>query len=149
MIRDSLDALSQYKGIHPRLDRCIDFILSHDPGSLSEGRTEIEGNDLYVTVSRGMLRKAEEAPWEIHARYLDLQLGLDDGETVLCAPKESLSGWGPWLENDIAFTSDPARGASLALDAETFVILFPSDAHKPGIGEGRGHKAVFKILWDR
>ena len=149
MIRDTLEALAQYKGIHPRLDRCIDFILSRDPASLPEGRTDIEGDGLYVTVSRGRLRAAGEAPWEIHARYLDLQLGLDGGETVLCAPKGSLDGWGPWLENDIAFTDDPARGAALPLDTGTFVILFPSDANKPGIGEGRGHKAVFKILWDR
>jgi len=148
MIYDTLEHLKQYKGIHPNLDTAIDAILEKGADSFPEGRTDIDGDRVFVNVTRPALMPEDEAPWESHARYADLQIGLEDGETICCAPIADVTGFGPRTPGDLALSRDPVKGIPLPLKKGIFAVLFPSDAHKPLVGEGHGHKFVCKVLVD-
>ena len=50
MLYDTLENLNQYTGLFPNLDKAIDFIEDNDVSALPLGRTEIDGDDVYVTV---------------------------------------------------------------------------------------------------
>ena len=49
MLYDTLENLNQYTGLFPNLDKAIDFIEDNDVSALPLGRTEIAGDDVYVT----------------------------------------------------------------------------------------------------
>ena len=80
MITDSLTCLDRYLGIHPALDTAIRWLAQHDPAALPNGRTEIDGQDVYINVMDAALRPAEGADFEYHRLYADLQIDLTGSE---------------------------------------------------------------------
>ena len=147
MIAGTKNDLKRYRGIDERIDRCIDYILSHDLSSLPLGRTDID-DDIYISTSANEMGDESSKRWEAHEHHLDLQYGLADGEKIAYLPISEVAGFGDLLKGDIRFSDDPVKGALIPLNKDSFVLLFPEDAHKPGIGSGKGHKAVFKISCD-
>ena len=86
MITDSLTCLDRYLGIHPALDTAIRWLAQHDPAALPNGRTEIDGQDVYINVMDAALRPAEGADFEYHRLYADLQIDLTGSEYWVSTP---------------------------------------------------------------
>ena len=97
------------------------------------------------------LREAADAQFEAHRRYADIQLALTDGEAISCLPVEKIAKWQPFdAQRDIGYSDVEEKGTPLPLPAETFMILFPGDAHMPNLkcGAAASRKAVIKVLMD-
>lgn len=144
MISDRMENLSLYLGMHAGLDQAILKALETDPGLLTNGRHEVQGKEVFLNVMDTQL--GQTGTWEAHRDYIDLQIILRGEETISWAPLEDIrdfSGYDP--DRDIMQSADPQEGTPLRLKAGMFGIFFPEDAHRPGIGEGKGRKAVFKI----
>ena len=62
MITDSLSCLGRYCGIHPALDTAIRWLAEHDLAQLPNGRTEIDGQEVYINVMDAALRPAASLP---------------------------------------------------------------------------------------
>ena len=145
MIVDSFDYIACYKGLHPNLDKAIDWLNSHTLDALENGKTIIDGENVFVNVMDADLRDANGAAFEYHRRYADLQIDITGGE-----------GWGyttlPGEEageftGDIGFRTSP-DAVSGTLGEGRFVLFFPGELHKPGVARpGCAHvrKAVIKI----
>ena len=128
MICDTLEHLARYKGLHPNLDTAIDYLLTHDLSALPNGRTEVDGDEVFINVMDA-----------------DLQIDITGGE-----------GWGYTNEPgeevgeytvDCGF-QDSASVVSGALGEGRFVLFFPTELHKPGLvqdGCANVRKAVVKI----
>ena len=80
MIVDSFDYIACYKGLHPNLDKAIDWLNSHTLDALENGKTIIDGDKVFVNVMDADLREAEGAAFEYHRRYADLQINLTGSE---------------------------------------------------------------------
>ena len=80
MLYDTLENLNQYTGLFPNLDKAIDFIEDNDVSALPLGRTEIDGDDVYVTVMEAEPTPGEGRAFETHSRYMDLQMDLEGAE---------------------------------------------------------------------
>lgn len=144
MIADHLERLPLYYGMHPGLDRVIEAMKTLDLYSLPNGRHEIAGEDVFVNIMDTELKPA--STWEVHREYIDLQLVLKGEETIAWAPRDQIAGFPPYdSAKDIQISTDPQQGNPLLLKAGMFGIYFPEDAHMPGLGSGKGRKAVFKI----
>lgn len=144
MIADTLENLPLYRGLHPNLDLVIDALDSLDLNSLPDGRHAIHGDDAFLNLSQ--TRLSQSGTWEAHRNYIDLQLVLQHEETIAWAPLDSISGFSGYDEKkDLMQSDDPQEGSRLLLRAGMFALFFPEDAHQPGLGEGQGRKAVFKI----
>ena len=52
MVYDTLENLSQYTGMFDHLDTAIEFIQNHDLNDLPLGKTEIDGENVFVNVIR-------------------------------------------------------------------------------------------------
>ena len=76
MIVDSFDYIACYKGLHPNLDKAIDWLNSHTLDALENGKTIIDGENVFVNVMDADLRDADGAAFEYHRRYADLQINL-------------------------------------------------------------------------
>ena len=145
MIVDSFDYIACYKGLHPNLDKAIDWLNSHTLDALENGKTIIDGENVFVNVMDADLRDADGAAFEYHRRYADLQIDLTGGE-----------GWGyetvPGTEvepyqPDIG-KKDSEDAVFGALGEGRFVLFFPGELHRPGVempGCDRVRKAVVKI----
>ena len=57
MIVDSFDYIACYKGLHPNLDKAIDWLNSrHALDALENGKTIIDGENVFVNVMDADLR---------------------------------------------------------------------------------------------
>ena len=149
MICDTLEHLNRYRGFHENLDTAIDYLtaycVGHTLADLPLGRTEVDGENVFIHVMEADLKPGEGANPEYHRRYADLQIDITGGE-----------GWGytnkPGEEVgeytvDCGF-QDSASVVSGALGEGRFVLFFPTELHKPGLvqdGCANVRKAVVKI----
>ena len=145
MICDTLDQLHLYKGFHKNLDTAIEFLAAHPLDTLPLGRTEVDGDEVFINVMDADLKPHTGSHAEYHRLYADLQIDLTGGE-----------GWGYTNEPgeevgeytvDCGF-QDSASVVSGALGEGRFVLFFPGELHKPGVARpGCAHvrKVVIKI----
>ena len=145
MICDTLQHLVRYRGLHPNLDTAIDYLLTHDLAALPLGRTEVDGDKVFINLMDATLHPDAGYHPEYHKLYADLQVDLTGSE-----------GWGytnlPGAEigeftGDCGFQSS-ASVVTGALGKGRFVLFFPEELHKPGLvqhGCVSVRKAVVKI----
>ena len=92
MICDTLQHLGRYRGLHPNLDTAIDYLLTHDLTALPLGRTEVDGDKVFINLMDATLHPDAGYHPEYHKLYADLQVDLTGSE-----------GWGytnlPGAEN--------------------------------------------------
>ena len=103
------------------------------------GRIDIDGDNAYLKIEDAKGRKTEEAVYERHDKYIDIQMPLSMPESY---------GWKEQAPYDVAgdftFYRDPVEMV-FTLSPGEFVIFFPEDAHAPCIGEGVIRKMVAKV----
>ncbi len=115
-----------------------------DLSQLADGSYPGDGRHFHINVFHAPL--GENPQWEIHQRYIDLQIILEGAETIAWLPRQDLSGFTPYdAEKDMQTSLDPQAGSPCTLQAGMFGIYFPEDAHRPGIGTGGVRKAVVKV----
>lgn len=148
MILDSVKSFEKYRTLVPGFDKVYDFIRKNNLNELEEGRHEIDGNRIYCTIAAGELKGIElkDCPLEIHDSYIDIHFLIDGSETIglkdRCLCDDSATKYDS--DNDIAFLPD-APDNYVSLGTGNFIVVFPSDAHAPLMGEGQYRKAVFKV----
>lgn len=146
MIVDSLQNTQQYEHIHPRIKKAFDFIKSTDFSKVPVGKIELEGKDLFVTVSDSKLKTKEEAKLEVHNEYIDIQIPVSKPEGFGWSCRANVVDPVSGFDNvkDIQFFKDTAENY-FTLSPGKFIIFFSGDAHAPCIGTGTIRKVVVKI----
>lgn len=107
---------------------------------------EIDGKNIYISISEFDGKPDGEARLETHRQYIDIQIPLKGSETIgwkrLASVTEPSGEYN--RHDDIRFYED-APTAQITVTPGEFVIFFPDDAHAPGIASHRIKKAVIKI----
>ncbi len=80
MIFDDLKNITFYKGIHPNLDKAIDYLYEHRKDSFELGKYDIDGDKVFLVVQENVLNKAENEQFEHHKNYADLHLLVEGHE---------------------------------------------------------------------
>ena len=135
---------------HPRFAQALAFLKRPDLAMLAPGRYDIDGDDVFATVSDidlkpfGMTQRAE-----LHRAYIDIQAPLSGPETI--GFLELAPEYGAKVEidpeRDIAFFDVATKPVTLA-PGEFAVIQPVTGAHAPGHAVGaarRVRKLVIKI----
>ena len=146
MIYASLTEASSYRGLHPRLDRVLGLLTPEFLASLGTERVELDGEALFVTRFELSTSTDESRLFEYHRRYLDVFVELRGRERVDLASPDALElveqrgdYWG----------ASGAPEQSVILTPGRFLVLFPGDAHRPGMavdGSESNSRVVFKVL---
>ena len=146
MIYDALPNLSLYAGQSERLSAAACFLATADLAALPLGRADIEGDDLYAMVSEYRTHDPDPARHEVHRLYADLQVVVSGAERVGLAPRTPcLPVTEPYDETrDIEFIR--AEGVFVPLRAGQFLVLYPHEAHQPGVHPASGAVHVRKIV---
>ena len=133
MIVDTLSGSGRYDALHPRFKKAFDYAVAR-MDTLAPGKYAIDGDDLYIVISEGLLRPEQEAPLEAHDRYIDVQIPLR-------VRGEERFGWRPRERcilprgefdeaADIVFFDDKPS-CYVSLHPGEFVVFFPGRRARP------------------
>jgi YhcH/YjgK/YiaL family protein len=134
MIADLLTNAGLYTALGPGIARGLRFLAETDLAGLAQGRHELDGQRLYALVNDCTPKPPGEGRWEAHRRYLDLQYVVSGVEHMGVAPIDRLSAGDYDADRDMLRLS--GAGDYLTFGAGQFMILWPGDAHMPGIDAG-------------
>jgi biofilm protein TabA len=151
MILDVVTNLPQYFPLSARFARSAEFLARPDLSQLAAGRHEIDGDNIFAMVYRGVGRKRETARLESHRQYMDIQCVLSGLDTM---------GWitlgqckipdGDYIEQrDVRFFLDEPV-AWVQVRPGSFAMFMPEDAHMPSISDQPNiDKIVVKVAIDQ
>ncbi|NLC32986.1 MAG: DUF386 domain-containing protein [Clostridiales bacterium] len=154
MIIGHLDHLDIYRGLNSHMSKAIDYIKTQHWRTLPEGRHELGAESFYVSVGRYQTRTADPLSYEVHQRYLDIQIVLSGEEGMAYVEHDKLINLIPYdPARDISIWSSPKGTPMIVpLFEGRIAVLFPQDAHAPGLTLGSEpswmHKVVIKVLWE-
>ena len=154
MIIGQLEHLDKYRSLSRHMSQAIDYLKTNEWRTLADGRYEPGGESFYVSVGRYQTRVSEPLTYEVHKRYLDIQIVLSGEEGMAYVPSEGLVSLIPYdAQRDISMWSSPkGRPMMVPLFKGLVAVLFPEDAHAPGLILGSEpcwmHKVVVKVLWE-
>ncbi len=138
----------RHAALHPLFPAVADFLERADLTSLPEGRTDLQGDALYVSHSpQARTRPATEAPLEAHRAYIDVQVVLEGTDTIGWSPLDACHEITVPYDHakDILFFSEQPQ-SHLQLRPGQLAVFFPEDAHAPLIGAGGiVKKSVIKV----
>lgn len=114
----------------------------------SEGRFEIQGDQIFARIMSYETKKQEDAILETHQRYVDIQAILEGGECLEWYPSEGLTTKIPYNDTkDAEFYIRPETApVQIKLYPGTFVTLFPQDAHMPSLEINNTSELIKKVV---
>ncbi|MFA6469162.1 MAG: YhcH/YjgK/YiaL family protein [Bacteroidota bacterium] len=145
MILDHLSRAEKYFTIHPSFKPAFDYLQHTDLRKLSEGRHEIQGDDLYVIIANDHAGK-ERRKLETHRKYIDIQVAVDGAFPLEWHDVDSCRHIAAEYSNekDVKFFNDPPL-FTVQIASDMFAVLFPEDAHAPQPPVSVTRKAIVKV----
>jgi biofilm protein TabA len=156
MILDFLDSASTYFALGESFERAFRYIRETDFALVTAGRYELDGDRVVALVSDYDTLALQEGRWEAHRRHVDVQYVARGEEQIGYAHLSTLAAE-PYDESRdlIRAPGDgvtaAAAGQTLLLRPDRFIVLFPQDAHMPGLATAPQsvRKVVVKIRLPR
>lgn len=146
MITDHIANADRYAALGPLFKQAFDFLRTTELESLADGRYPLAGDTLFALVQRYRTKPPGEGFWEAHRRYTDLQFIYKGTERIGYAPLHRMRLQSHDPERDLSVLE--GNGDFLTLTDGCFMLLWPEDAHMPGLQAeqpGPVRKIVFKI----
>lgn len=135
MIYDVIKNVGKYRGQSIWLDKAISFLETTDLKSLPIGRTEIDGDKVFVNVMEAKARKEDELQFEIHKKYMDIQIDIEGSENIKIG--FDVNNVFQAYKEEIDFGAvDCTESITCSLGNERFIICMSDEPHKPGIATG-------------
>jgi len=144
---DAQEFYKQYHGNKAVWDKVVQFLKDNNLDTLSTGKHPIDGDNAYASVTYGPSKTNNDAKWESHRKYIDLQYVIKGEEKIEVAPVPSVAVTTPYNDaHDAANYS--GNGTYYIAMPGTFYLFFPQDVHRPNIkvdGYDEVKKLVIKI----
>ncbi|MCL5029112.1 MAG: YhcH/YjgK/YiaL family protein [Bacteroidetes bacterium] len=146
MIVDKLENIELYSGLGERIYKALVFLKIHNFAEMKNGRYEIDGKNIYATISRYQTKPMESGKWESHRKYIDVQFVAVGKERIGYSNLSEMTVKQEYNEEkDVQFLE--GTGDFITAEKSTFVILFPQDVHMPGISAENNKKDdVIKVV---
>ena len=144
MILDYMRNIGLYEGCNKNLSKIAKFIAENDLKSLEKGKYDL-GDECFVNILESNPSPAS-TKWESHVKYLDVQFIVTGSETIEFAMIENMNKTTEYDAVKDRYLGT-GSGQPIVVEENMFMILFPEDAHCPGIRANHDFlkKAVFKI----
>ncbi|MBI9033196.1 MAG: YhcH/YjgK/YiaL family protein [Bacteroidales bacterium] len=132
MIIDTINNIKAYESIIPYSQDIMRFIDKVVAGEIKfdTDRVEICGDSVFALINRYQTK--ESNIWEAHKKYIDIHWMLSGNESILYANLRDLYVVKEYDDkNDFMILE--GSGDRFTLSANRFAVLFPEDAHQPGL----------------
>jgi biofilm protein TabA len=141
---DEVQFAKQYHLNKASWDKAFAYLKNTDLKALASGRHVIDGANVYAIVTEAPSKDYDKTAFESHRKFIDLQYVITGEENMAKAPLASVTVNKPYDEAaDIAYYT--GEGKICTVPAGTFMLFFPTEAHRPNITPG-GNKVVKKIV---
>ena len=149
MIVDRIERFQQYSRSVPEIYEVMKFAEKVKKENIPAGKYPIQNG--FVLVQEGQTRRFEEADFEVHRKYLDIQILVSGTEYVEYADIKDLETKVPFDEEKDLELMDGA-GCKIQIKPDMFYVLYPSDGLKPSCHENTAtnyKKVLAKIKIDK
>jgi YhcH/YjgK/YiaL family protein len=143
MIFDGIRNVEVYSHGSPLLRDSIDFILSNKFSFKNPQICEIGTEGIYAVPQQYTLKKKEDRSIECQRKYIDVQVMMMGMEYLGYADKNTLHFSGYNEEHDTERLTGTLT--FLPFRKHCFAVLFPQDAHMPGV-QGQGSTTTVKKI---
>lgn len=130
-------------------EQAFHFLKSANLKELPLGKQELEGEHLYVSVAEYYAKQKQDALYESHKKYIDIQYIIEGEEIMGLTTLDKVTVKEPYSEEkDISFY-DFDGGEYIKATPEKFFLFFPEDVHRPSITTGDSvlvRKIVVKVM---
>ncbi len=143
---NNLEQMDRQIESSPQVWQCVaQFLKEANLDTLPPGRNEI-GEGAFCNVQEYETRL--QSKYELHRRYIDVQLLTRGEELVWMAPKESaLEPQGQFdQEADFILFQTARQATAVKVTPHSWLILFPTDAHMPCMAIDGKSREVRKIV---
>ena len=147
MIADIIENAQDYYKLGENFQKGFEFLKNTDLKKLENGKYEIEGDNVFVSVQDYQTKPELEGKFEAHKKYADIQFIISGEEKIgytnirNCTPTTFYDD-----TNDIVFLE--GKGDFITAHENSFLIFMPQDAHMPCISIDDSKyvkKAVVKV----
>ena len=150
MIFDKLKNAEKYYSLSENIEKGLKFLQENDLKSLPNGKYEIDGKNVYVSIQEYTTKDIEKSKWEAHKKYTDIQYIIAGEEKIGFTDLKSVKTVVEYDEGkDIYFLE--GEGNYLLAKEGDFIILTPEDAHRPSLSASKTSanvkKAVVKLIY--
>ena len=147
MVHDRIENAGLYAGLGPRFRIALEWLAANGASCAAEEPVAV-ADGVVARPARYVPHAPDPARFEFHRRFADVQFVAEGEERVLVAPLAETRAVVPFDEAaDVGFGS--AEGGAVRLRAGEFLVLFPHEAHQPGVaaetGAGKVRKIVVKV----
>jgi len=124
--------------------KAFTFLRDSDLTKIKPGKYNIDGDNVYATITEGPEKTFDQSAWESHRKYADLQYVITGKEKIGVAPVTTATVIKPYNDktDGAKYTAD---GQYYIAEPGTFFLFFPGDAHRPNI-KVDGYDVVRKIV---
>lgn len=140
--------MDKYLSIKELTPDGYDFVIEALAEGVENGKYPLE-NGARAVVSEYETKPMATSKFEAHRRFIDVQLILSGSEIIGVTPTATMTDAdriGEYNEEkDVEFYGVKGDFEKLALSAGDFAILYPEDAHMPGVHEAEP-AAIKKIV---
>jgi YhcH/YjgK/YiaL family protein len=144
MVTDHLDRAHRYRLLAPRIAQALDHVRATDFRPIPDGKYPIDGDRLFALVQRYTTKPVHEGRWEAHRAYIDLQCVFEGVEQIGYAPLDTLTAEPYDADRDLMWLE--GHGEFVTMRSGRFMLLWPEDAHMPGIAAGQSPVPVLKVV---
>lgn len=144
---DQEEFARQYQANKSGWDKAFAYMKETNLNSLTPGKYQIDGENVYVTVTEAPAKDFDKTKWESHRNYSDIHYMVKGKEKMGVVPISAAKvtkAYDP--AKDIIFYS--AEGKFHLATPDVFFIISPLYAHRPSVkvaGEEVVKKIVIKI----
>lgn len=136
MIVDNIQNYAKYANLPAPLYRAIQYIGSTDFTHVENGQYELDGKRMVSIVNRYQTKTIDNAIWESHRKYIDVQFVAGGHERFGLIPLDQAPPVRtPYDEKKDVIFYEPGIDTFDA-PAGTFMIFYPDDIHAPGLATG-------------
>ena len=144
MIKDYLKNAKIYYNLSENLKKGFEWLEKTNLKKLSDGKYEIEGNQVYASVQT--YETKDDANYESHRKYIDIQYMINGVEKVGVTDLANCKTCIEYdNERDLEFYTINSDEEYIELAEGQFIVLYPNDAHKPSITKNK-KSTVKKIV---
>lgn len=114
-----------------RIKKAIDYISGINLKAAPIGKYNLD-DIIYYMVQEYETKLQEKCKLEAHEKYVDIQWIIRGKEKIYTSNSKNLKVITPYSdEKDVIFFEKPARMQEIVLFPNSYVVLYPEDAHMP------------------
>ncbi|MDK2818558.1 MAG: YhcH/YjgK/YiaL family protein [Spirochaetota bacterium] len=151
MVQTYIDVLNA-KDYTGTVQKAVEYLLKNKDQIEAQkvGKYEVDSSFFYMVQE---YHSKNDAIWESHKKYIDIQWILDGEEIIEISGKKYMKQLGDYDESKDLFIFEGESLATLLMKKNDLTIFYPTDIHKPGLRTSKGNtsvrKCLFKILTEK